>query len=131
MTNEVETSGRFRRLYCVERLRLVAGMIRALERGPFRSGEYRKPRALLAATEAPEQLSGSASPSKNAIGSNNTVSPEDKLLSNPDFFPAPPSPVRGRSRLAMVGGLIGVILAIALTAFIAVGQFPLADVSSG
>jgi hypothetical protein len=75
----------------------------------------------------PEPLSGSATPSKNSIGSTNTVIPEDKLLSNPDFFPAPPSPVRSRSRLAMVGGLIGVILAIALTAFI-VGQFPLADV---
>src|ERR1700730_9552109 len=127
MTIEVETSGRFRRLYCVGRLRLVAGMIRALARGPFRSGDYRKPRASLAATEAPEPLTGSATPSKNSIGSTNTVIPEDKLLSNPDFFPAPPSPVRSRSRLAMVGGLIGVILAIALTAFI-VGQFPLADV---
>src|ERR1700730_13790544 len=126
MTIEVETSGRFRRLYCVGRLRLVAGMIRALERGPFRSGDYRKPRASLAATEAPEPLIGSATPSKNSIGSTNTVIPEDKLLSNPDFFPAPPSPVRSRSRRAMVGGLIGVILAIALTAFI-VAQFPLAD----
>jgi hypothetical protein len=128
MTIEVETSGRFRRLYCVGRLRLVAGMIRALERGPFRSGDYCKPRASLAATEAPEPLSGSATPSKNAIGSTNTVIPEDKLLSNPDFFPAPPLPVRSRSRLAVVGGLIGVILVITLTAFIAVGQFPLADV---
>jgi hypothetical protein len=92
----------------------------------------------LAATEAPEQpipifrLSDlqlpSTTPSKDSIGSTITVIPAEERLSNPDVFPAPHRPVRSRSRLAMVGGLVGLILAIALTAFIAIGQLPLADI---
>ena len=75
MTIEVETSGRFRRLYCVERLRPVAGMMRALARDAFRSGDYRKPRASLAATEAPEPLSRSATLS-DGIGKRCTLAPQ-------------------------------------------------------
>src|SRR5215471_7748873 len=84
----------------------------------------------LAAREAPEQPIPtprlgdlplpSTTPSKDAIGSTITVIPAEERLSK--------WPDRSRSRLAMVGGLVGLVLAISLTAFIAIGQFPLADI---
>jgi hypothetical protein len=90
----------------------------------------------LAATGAPEQSIStlrltnlqlpSTTPSKDSIGSTTTVIPAEERLSNPDVFLAPHRSVR--SRLAMAGGLVGLISAIALTAFIAIGQLPLADI---
>ena len=101
-------------------------------------GQVSEAASALAATEAPEQpipilrLSDlqlpSTRPSKDSIGSTITVIPAEERLSDPDVFPAPHRPVRSRPRLAMVGGLVGLILAIALTAFIAIGQLPLADI---
>jgi hypothetical protein len=97
-------------------------------------GQVSEAASALAATEAPEQpipilrLSDlqlpSTRPSKDSIGSTITVIPAEERLSDPDVFPAPHRPVRSRPRLAMVGGLVGLILAIALTAFIAIGQLP-------
>jgi hypothetical protein len=83
----------------------------------------------LAAREAHEQpistsrlgdLLLSTTPSKDAIGSTITAIPAEECLSK--------QPARSRSRLAMVGGLVGLILAISLAAFIAIGQLPLADI---
>jgi hypothetical protein len=83
----------------------------------------------LAAREAHEQpistsrlgdLLLSTTPSKDAIGSTITAIPAEECLSK--------QPARSRSRLAMVGGLVGFILAISLAAFIAIGQLPLADI---
>jgi hypothetical protein len=101
-------------------------------------GQVSEAASALAATEAPEQpipilrLSDlqlpSTRPSMESIGSTITVIPAEERLSDPDVFPAPHRPVRSRPRLAMVGGLVGLILAIALTAFIAIGQLPLADI---
>src|SRR5436190_1706412 len=83
----------------------------------------------LAAREAHEQpipisrlgdLLPSTTPSTDAIGSTSIVISAEERLSK--------RPARSRSRLAMVGGLVGLILAISLTAFIAIGQLPLADI---
>jgi hypothetical protein len=92
----------------------------------------------LAAAGAPEQSIStlrltnlqlpSTTPSKDSIGSTTTVIPAEERLSNPDVFLAPHRSVRSGSRLAMAGGLVGLISAIALTAFIAIGQLPLADI---
>jgi hypothetical protein len=92
----------------------------------FLPGQVSEAASALAATEAPEQpipifrLSDlqlpSPTPSKDSSGSTITVIPAEERLSNPDVFPAPHRPVGSRSRLAMVGGLVGLILAIALTA---------------
>ncbi len=44
---------------------------------------------------------------------------------DPEFAPAPPLPLRNRSWLAVVSRLVVVILAAAVVALIAIGQFPL------
>ena len=93
----------------------------------FLPGQVSEAASALAATEAPEHPPSTTS-SKDSIGSTITVIPAEERLFNPDVFPAPHRPVRSRSRLALVGGLVGFILAIALTAFIAIGQLPLADI---
>ena len=93
----------------------------------FLPGQVSEAASALAATEAPEHPPSTTS-SKDSIGSTITVIPAEERLFNPDVFPAPHRPVRSRSRLAMVGSLVGFILAIALTAFIAIGQLPLADI---
>jgi hypothetical protein len=92
----------------------------------FLPGQESEAASALAATEALEHLPSTIS--KDSIGSTITVIPAEERLFNPDVFPAPHRPVRSRSRLAMVGSLVGFILAIALTAFIAIGQLPLADI---
>ena len=61
----------------------------------------------------------STTPSKDAIGLTTAVIPAEERLSK--------RPGRSKSRLAMVGGLVGLILAISLTACIAIGELPLAD----
>jgi hypothetical protein len=42
--------------------------------------------------------------------------------------PAPRSPMPSKSRIALLGGLVGVVLAATLTAFVAIEQFPLAHI---
>jgi hypothetical protein len=91
----------------------------------FLPGQISEAASALAATNL--QLP-STTPSKDSIGSTTTVITAEERLTNPDVFPAPHRPVRNRSRLAMAGGLVGLISAIALTAFIAIGQLPLADI---
>jgi hypothetical protein len=82
----------------------------------------------LAATQVREQLSGSARSAKISVGSSITVIPARDRLLDPETPPAPPSRLRSRSRLTVVGGLVGVILAVAIAAVIAIGQFSLAGI---
>jgi len=82
----------------------------------------------LAATQVREQLSGSARSAKISVGSSITVIPARDRLLDPETPPAPPSRLRSRSRLTVVGGLVGVILAVAIAAVIAIGQFSLAEI---
>ena len=80
----------------------------------------------LAAAQVTEQLSGSRGPSKISVGTSITVTPARVVLLDPDV--PPPSRLRGRSRLTVVCGLVGVILAVAIAAVIAIGQFSLAEI---
>ena len=95
----------------------------------FSPVEVSEATSALAAREAHEQpipisrlgdLLPSTTPSTDAIGSTSIVIPAEECLSK--------RPAQSRSRLAMVGGLVGLILAISLTAFIAIGELPLADI---
>src|SRR5262249_33712640 len=76
----------------------------------------------LAPTQAREQLSGSAKHSKISVGSSITVIPARDALLDPEIPPAPPS--GSRSKLT----LVGVILAVAIAAAIAIGQFSFAEI---
>jgi hypothetical protein len=84
-------------------------------------GQVSEAASALAAAQVPEQLSGSARLSKISVGSSNvgssiTVTPARDVLLDPDVPPAPPSRLRSRLGLTVVGGLVGVILAVAIAA---------------
>jgi hypothetical protein len=84
-------------------------------------GQVSEAASALAAAQVPEQLSGSARLSKISVGSSNvgssiTVTPVRDVLLDPDVPPAPPSRLRSRLGLTVVGGLVGVILAVAIAA---------------
>src|SRR6266404_7967533 len=89
-------------------------------------GQVSEAASALAAAQVPEQRSGSPRPSKISVGSSITVTPSRVVLLDPDV--PPPSRLRGRSRLTVVCGLVGVILAVAIAAVIAIGQFSLAEI---
>src|SRR6266404_8403361 len=71
-------------------------------------GQVSEAASALADAQVPEQLSGSPRPSKISVGSSITVTPARDRLLDPDVPPAPPSRLRGRSRLTVVCGLVGV-----------------------
>jgi hypothetical protein len=84
-------------------------------------GQVSEAASALAAAQVPEQLSGSARLSRISVGSSNvgssiTVTPARDVLLDPDVPPAPPSRLRSRLGLTVVGGLVGVILAVAIAA---------------
>jgi hypothetical protein len=84
-------------------------------------GQVSEAASALAAAQVPEQLSGSPRLSKISVGSSNvgssiTVTPARDVLLDPDVPPAPPSRLRSRLGLTVVGGLVGVILAVAIAA---------------
>ncbi len=89
-------------------------------------GQVSEAASALAAAQVPEQLSGSPRPPKISVGTSITVTPARVVLLDPDV--PPPSRLRGRSRLTVVCGLVGVILAVAIAAVIAIGQFSLAEI---
>ncbi len=89
-------------------------------------GQVSEAASALAAAQVPEQRSGSPRPSKISVGSSITVTPSRVVLLDPDV--PPPSRLRSRSRLTVVCGLVGVILAVAIAAVIAIGQFSLAEI---
>jgi hypothetical protein len=80
----------------------------------------------LAATQVREQLGGSARSAKISVGSSITVIPARDALLDPKIPPAPPSRLQSGLRLTVVGGLV--ILAVAIAAVIAIGQFSLAEI---
>ena len=81
----------------------------------------------LAASHAPEQSRGSSNGSTITVSYTSLPPSRHKSL-DPTFLFAPPSQLRSRSKLAVCGGLVGVISSAAITAAIAIGQFQPADI---
>ena len=81
----------------------------------------------LAASHAPERPRGSSYGSTITV-SYTSLTPSRHESLDPTFLFAPPSQLRSRSKLAVCGGLVGIISSVAITAAIAIGQFEPADI---
>jgi hypothetical protein len=77
--------------------------------------------AATAAALAPQQRDGEGEPYEELVGQRLTRSLD------PVFLPEPPSPVRTRSWLAVIGRLVVILSAAAVAALIATGEFTFSD----